>query len=238
MVIAIIEFFNFGKVEKFSPHKIYTIIVSVLFFTYIFLFKNNILDIKYLVLSPALFLIPMIFELFKKSENPLINLGYTSLAVIYITLPFSLLNFLVFPKINNNEFSYQLIFGLFWLIWTFDSGAYFAGSAFGKHKLFERISPKKTWEGVIGGFIASFGMSYVMYLVFGTLKIHEWLIVSFIISTTSIFGDLVESMLKRNFNIKDSGKIMPGHGGILDRIDSSLFSIPFVVIYLFLSEII
>jgi phosphatidate cytidylyltransferase len=202
------------------------------------LYKSNLIDIKYLIISPALLLLPLIFELYRKKENPLINIAYTSLAIVYITIPFSLMNFLVFPKINNYEYSYQLIFGLFFLIWTFDSGAYFTGSLIGKHKLFKRISPKKTWEGVIGGYIFSIGMSYIMFLIFGTLKIHEWLIVSFIISTTSIFGDLAESMLKRSFNIKDSGKIMPGHGGILDRIDSSLFSVPVVVIYLFLFDII
>lgn len=238
MVIAIIEFFNFGKSENFLPHKIFVIIISVLFFTFIHLFKSNLIELKFIIVFPALLLIPMIIELYKKSDKALINIAYTLMAIVYIAIPFSLMNFLAFPKVNNSEYSYQLIFGLFFLIWTFDSGAYFAGSALGKHKLFERISPKKTWEGLIGGYLFSIGMSYVMFLIFGTLNLTDWLVVSVIISTASTFGDLVESMLKRNFNIKDSGKIMPGHGGILDRIDSSLFSIPFVVIYLFLTNVI
>lgn len=238
MTIAIIEFFNFGKQKNFKPYKIFGILFSILFFTYIYLFKNNIVDLKYIILLPAILLLPMIFELYKKESKTIENISVTILAIIYIVLPFSLLNFLVFPKVNDYQYTYKLIFGLFFLIWTFDSGAYFSGSLFGKHKLFERISPKKTWEGVIGGYLVSIGISYVIFLIFKILTPIDWIIISIIVSTLSIFGDLVESHLKRYFNLKDSGKIMPGHGGILDRIDSSLFAIPFVVIYLFLQNII
>jgi phosphatidate cytidylyltransferase len=234
MTIAVLEFYNFGKSYELKPSKFFGVVISVLFFTLIHLYLAGYVELKYLILAPAIFLIPMIQELFRKSEKPILNLAVTYFGIIYVAIPISFLNFLVLPKVTNYEFTYKLILGLFMLIWVCDIGAYFIGSKFGKRKLFERVSPKKSWEGAIGGFLFSLAFSYLCYILFGTLSIVEWLIVSVIITVASIFGDLAESMLKRSINLKDSGTIMPGHGGILDRIDSSLFAIPFVIVFLFL----
>jgi len=236
MLIAINEMFKFTNTENIKPHKIFAFIFSALFFMILFLAKIEIIEFKYLALLPILLLVPFIIELYKKHEKPILNLATTYFAIIYIAIPISMSNFMVFPKANNHEFSYQLLLGMFLMIWSFDTGAYFTGSAIGKHKLFERISPKKSWEGVFGGYVLSALLSIACYKVFGILEIHEWLTISVIVSTFSIFGDLVESLFKRSVKLKDSGTIMPGHGGMLDRIDSSLFSIPAVVTYLFLTN--
>jgi len=235
-IIALNEMFNMTKSENIKPHKIFAFIFSALFFLVIFFAKLEIIQFKYLALFPFFLLIPFIIELYKKHPKPILNLATTFFAIIYIAIPIAISNFMVFPKANNHEFSYQLLLGMFLMIWSSDTGAFFVGSAIGKRKLFERISPKKSWEGVIGGYIFSLLISLAVYKIMGVLQIYEWLTISIIVSTFSIFGDLVESLFKRSVNLKDSGTIMPGHGGMLDRIDSSLFSIPAVVTYLFLTN--
>jgi phosphatidate cytidylyltransferase len=135
----------------------------------------------------------------------------------------------------TDTYSYQIILGFFILLWTNDTGAYLSGKYFGKHKLFERISPKKTWEGSIGGGILTLAFAYVLSIYFTNLNITNWLIIGVLIAVFGGLGDLVESMLKRSLGIKDSGKLLPGHGGILDRFDGLLLSVPFVYGYLQLS---
>ena len=233
MVLCLWEFFRLFNTEKIITHKIYAIIFSLLLFTYTFFLAKKMIAFEYIIFFPALLFLIFIFEIFKKSK-PFQNISYTLLGIFYIAVPFSLLNFLVFPSITDNNFTYKIISGFYVLIWAFDIGAYFFGSLFGKHLFFKRISPKKTWEGTIGGFIFSLLMSITVWYLFGTLEIYDWLVIAGISAIGAIFGDLTESMFKRASNIKDSGKIMPGHGGLLDRFDSSLFSIPFALIYIFL----
>jgi phosphatidate cytidylyltransferase len=131
------------------------------------------------------------------------------------------------------SFSPGIVIGFFFLIWANDSGAYLAGVSFGRHKLFERISPKKTWEGFIGGFVLALFVSWFLSGWLGVIGKYEWAIVSVIISIAGTFGDLLESMLKRSLDVKDSGSFLPGHGGFLDRFDSTIISFPLV--YLFIS---
>ena len=153
------------------------------------------------------------------------------LGVVYVALPLSLLTFLAFD--TNNQYSYHLILSLFILVWLSDVGGYFAGVNFGKHKLLERISPKKTWEGVAGGLVLCIVGAYILSQFLPTMNIYMWLVLGVLVSISSIIGDLIESMLKRSANIKDSGNVLPGHGGILDRFDSVLFVIPIVYIFKF-----
>ena len=233
MILCLWEFYRLFSSEKIITHKIFAIIFSVLLFLYTFLFVQKIIPFEYIIFFPALLFLIFVFEIFKKSK-PFQNISYTLLGIVYIAVPFSLLNFFVFPDITGNNFTYKIITGFFVLIWAYDIGAYFFGSLLGKHLFFKRISPKKTWEGTIGGFLFSLFMSITVYYLFNTLKIYDWLIIAAIASLGAILGDLTESMFKRASNTKDSGKIMPGHGGILDRFDSALFSIPFVLIYIFL----
>jgi phosphatidate cytidylyltransferase len=118
------------------------------------------------------------------------------------------------------------------LIWASDTGAYFSGKALGRTKLFERISPGKTWEGWVGGTLFCLGVAYVLSLYLADLELGYWLGVAAIVSVFGVLGDLSESMLKRSLGVKDSGNLLPGHGGILDRFDSLLMVVPFVVAFL------
>jgi phosphatidate cytidylyltransferase len=128
----------------------------------------------------------------------------------------------------------MFLLSVFILIWMSDVGGYFAGVNFGKHKLLERISPKKSWEGVAGGFVLCIISSIVLSNFVTKLDLTEWIILGIIICISSVIGDLIESMIKRTANVKDSGTILPGHGGILDRFDSALLVIPIVYIYIIL----
>jgi phosphatidate cytidylyltransferase len=144
-------------------------------------------------------------------------------------------NFLVFHEISgNNLYSPKLLVALFALIWTYDSGAYLVGVSIGKHRLFERISPKKSWEGAIGGTFTAILVSWLISRYIPEIQWTHWIIISILTVVSSTFGDLTESMFKRYFGIKDSGTILPGHGGILDRFDSLFFAVPVVVTYIYL----
>lgn len=158
------------------------------------------------------------------------ELGYFFLALAYITLPLLLLS-----KINSLQFENTfsvLSLSLFLLIWTNDTFAFLSGMAVGRHPLFERISPKKTWEGFAGGLVACLALGYGLYHWFGQLDLWQWLLYAFLVSIASVYGDFFESYLKRKAEVKDSGKLIPGHGGILDRIDSVLFAAPIIFVLL------
>jgi phosphatidate cytidylyltransferase len=153
------------------------------------------------------------------------------LGIIYVAVPVTLLINIIHP---SQEIGYNPLFfvGFLMLILASDSGAYLAGTAFGKHKLFERISPKKSWEGAIGGLLLSivFAIGFSYFLPF--LTMIEWIGLSVITVIAGIYGDLVESLLKRNVGAKDSGTLLPGHGGVLDRLDSIILATPFAYVYL------
>jgi len=198
---------------------------------------------SFLVLIPMMLLI-MVIELYRKQDKPFDSLAHTLFSVLYTAIPFSMFPFAAFSRTglnsilphNNIIFSPGIIIGFFILIWANDTGAYLTGMLFGRHKLMERISPKKTWEGFIGGLIiASFAAWFLSDWLGVVDKIH-WVIISLIISVAGTYGDLVESMLKRSTGVKDSGTIMPGHGGFLDRFDSAILSFPLV--YLFISLVV
>ena len=197
-------------------------------------------------MSSFLFLIPlviliMIIELYRKQDKPFDSLAHTFFPVLYTALPFSLFPFSAFSHsgmssiipIEGLIFSPGIIIGFFLLIWANDTGAYLAGVSFGRHRLMERISPKKSWEGFFGGFILALPVAWLLSEWLGVIGTRDWIIVSVIISIAGTYGDLVESMLKRSGGVKDSGTIMPGHGGFLDRFDSTIISFPLV--YLFIS---
>lgn len=187
-----------------------------------------------LVLLPLSFSL-FIIELYKKNTLPFTQIGLQLMGVFYVALPFSLYHFVhQFPVGGNETFNPWLLAGLFILIWTNDTFAYLFGSLFGKRRLFERISPKKSWEGTIGGIVTALGMGWILGTYTHTLDVKSWLIIAAILIPAAIFGDLVESLFKRSLNVKDSGKIMPGHGGVLDRFDASNFALPFIVFYLYL----
>lgn len=185
----------------------------------------------------------LVSELYLKQTNPINNWAYTMLSQMYIALPFSMINVLAFRSTpdGNVTFEWLLPLSLFIFLWTNDTGAYCSGSLLGRHKLFPRISPGKSWEGSIGGAVFVMIAAAIIYflnvgqtdgLVAGML-LWQWLGLGLVVVVFGTWGDLVESLFKRTLGIKDSGNILPGHGGMLDRFDSSLMAIPAAVVYLY-----
>lgn len=190
------------------------------------------------ILIPYLFLIIylMIAELYLKRKNPLHNIAYTMMSQMYIALPFAALNILAFHTSltgSASEYNPILPLSIFVFTWINDTGAYCTGVLFGKHRLFERISPKKSWEGSIGGGIFSTIAAVIMAHFFPFMPLGVWIGLGLTVVVFGTWGDLTESLLKRTLDIKDSGNILPGHGGMLDRFDSTLMAVPASVIYLY-----
>lgn len=224
MVLGLNEFYHL-----FKDHPIVSVNKEIGIFIGIFIFCLLVgTSLEWLPKLSIILVFPLFFtliltELWKKKDHPLINISVLVFGIIYVVVPFFLT-----IDLNLRSDSYMpSVVGMFILIWTNDSFAYLTGRVLGKRKLFERISPKKTWEGTIGGVI----MTIVFGFIIGTYINREetlfWVVSAMIIAPCSIYGDLLESLFKRSLNIKDSGNILPGHGGILDRFDAALFSIPF-----------
>ncbi len=186
------------------------------------------LQFAYLLLM--VFFLVFVFELFRKDEDSRQRIGTWFTGFVYIALPFGLMNSL-FVTGNLEGFRTDILIGLFIIIWTSDVFAYLVGSRLGKHKLFERISPKKTWEGSLGGLLFALLAAYILSLFYTLFSLTEWMILAVIIVLTGALGDLIESMLKRQAGLKDSGTLFPGHGGVLDRFDAVMFATPFVFVY-------
>lgn len=174
-------------------------------------------------------------ELFGKHPNPIANLGTIMLSQMYVVLPLSLINVLAFTPFEcyHSEAPYYAItLAIYIFIWVNDTGAYLSGITLGRHKMFPRISPKKSWEGAIGGALATTASAFIVAHFYTFMGLWQWVGMAFVVVLAGTFGDLTESMIKRQLDIKDSGHILPGHGGFLDRLDSMLFAIPAVVVYL------
>jgi len=201
---------------------------GILLFLSSYLFKSDILPYTVFSIYGLYIVLVLVFELYRQKSNPLHNWAYFILGQIIVALPFSLLNFILFV----DDYQPLVLLSVFVTIWVNDTGAYLVGVTFGKHRLFERISPKKSWEGFVGGALAALLSGYVFSLFIPQISLINWLIFSEIIVVFGTFGDLIESLMKRTVNIKDSGKIIPGHGGLLDRFDSMLLAAPVVFIYL------
>jgi phosphatidate cytidylyltransferase len=233
LVAGIIEFNMLFGQSDVKPNKIIGLSVSTILFAVSFLIAKRVIEVKYILGIMPLFLMIMAAELYRKKDKPVENIAVTIFSIIYLAIPLSLINFLVFPEIlNTNSYTPKLLIALFALIWIYDSGAYLVGVTIGKNRLFERISPKKSWEGAIGGTLIVVSASYFISGFIPEIKLIHWIIISILTVVSSTFGDLTESMFKRHFGIKDSGNILPGHGGILDRFDSLFFAAPTVVMYL------
>lgn len=200
-------------------------------------------------LTPASVFIPylvsiiylLIAELYLIHDDPINNWAYTMMSQIYIALPFSLLNVLAFRSVGPDiTYTYLIPLCVFVFLWMNDTGAYLCGSLLGKHKLFPRISPGKSWEGSIGGGILVMGIAVLIWYLTEQYSVNElnlnafeWAGLGLTVVVFGTWGDLIESLLKRTLGIKDSGTILPGHGGMLDRFDSSLLAIPAAVVYLY-----
>ncbi len=228
-----IEFYRMAETSGASPQKVLGIALGLTFFILMFLRNLQLVTEKVLWLMFPLLFSLFIFELFRKKEKPLTNIALTLAGIAVTALPFSLMSTFVFIKTQGNtQFYPWILMGIFFILWTYDTGAYLIGMKFGRFKLFKRISPKKSWEGAIGGGVIASIVGILNAVVFDALSLTGWLGITGILIVFGTLGDLVESMCKRSLGIKDSGKILPGHGGILDRFDSLLFSIPFIFVWL------
>lgn len=233
-LITFLGLFEFNglvsKQENVKISKIKGAIGGLLLFAGVYLFisiSNPLLLLLYFLYMLMVF----IGELYLKKENAIKALAYFSLGQIYIAVPFALLNLLAFGYEANN-YRWVYILAILVFIWVNDSFAYLTGMAFGKHRLFERISPKKSWEGFIGGAIFAIASSLVFSHFFDKLSMIEWMGFAAVVVAFGTWGDLIESLMKRTLGVKDSGNMIPGHGGILDRFDSTILAIPAVFVYL------
>ena len=233
------EFYRLAKKAGTSPQCAVGLLAGALMITAMVAILYNQLAITIVAMVIFMLLIPMplIFELYRKSATPMANVGITYAGVIYVALPMTLLMF--FPTMlgaGNGWQPWSVIFYIF-IIWANDVFAYLFGITLGKHRLFERISPKKSWEGFFGGLLGAMAMGFVAAKVLDA-NVAMWIGLALIAAITGVFGDLVESLLKRSVDVKDSGNIIPGHGGWLDRFDALIFSVPFAFIYLAIVELI
>ncbi len=225
-----LEFYKLLGLDGNIPLKSYGTFSGLTIFTLTFLVEKHALPpTMYMLIFPIVSGIFFI-KLYKKNEHkPFTNIAFTFLGIIYVGLPFALLNVAVFFE---GEYNFHIILGSMLILWASDTGAYFAGVNFGRRKLFERISPKKTWEGSIGGAALALLMAFALSQLFPELELWRWMCIALIIIVAGTYGDLIESLFKRSIAIKDSGTAIPGHGGFLDRFDGLLLAAPFIAAFL------
>ena len=240
--ISALTIYEFGQLvnmraEGVKINKTINMLGGAYLFLAIMGFCIDAADSKIFIPYVLLLLYMMISELYLKKENPVLNWAYSMLSQLYIGLPFALLNVLAFHNDPGSEYSsvsYNPILPLsiFIFLWLNDTGAYCIGSLIGKHRLFERISPKKSWEGFFGGLILSLASSQAFAWFAPEINRMNWLGLAATVVLFGTWGDLIESLLKRTLGVKDSGNVLPGHGGMLDRFDSVMLAVPVSYIYI------
>ena len=228
--------------EDVTVNRFITTVAGVYFFLAVAGFRTGIVG-NFVVFVPYLLTIIYLFigGLYTANKNAINDWAYTMLSQMYIALPFSMINVLAFEtSAFDGQIHYDMLLPLsvFIFLWTNDTGAYCSGSLFGKHKLFPRISPAKSWEGSIGGGIFVIIAAIIIGYIANDGEAHRlsilgWVGLGVVVAVFGTWGDLVESLFTRTLGVKDSGNILPGHGGMLDRFDSSLMAIPAAVIYLY-----
>lgn len=231
-ILGMWEFYGLIEAGGGHPNKPVAVLSGVILYVSFAINSCGYFDGRVLLLNIPMLFILFIAELWRKQENPFANIAFSLLGVLYIALPFGLMTFFFSPVVPSGPLHYGTALGFLIILWSSDTGAYLVGSLLGKHRLFERISPKKSWEGSIGGALLAFAVAYGISFIYAGLSPFEWLVMAALIVIFGTWGDLVESLLKRSLNIKDSGNILPGHGGILDRFDAVLMAVPFVFVFL------
>jgi phosphatidate cytidylyltransferase len=231
-LLALTEFYKLVTNLQFHPGSKEGLFLSTIFFASVAFVFAQYCDWRILLVNVISVGIIFIRELYKDSLTPFQNLALTFFGVAYITLPMIAFASISFLPFHEERYHPEMILGYFIILWASDSGAYAIGTLIGKHKLFERISPNKTWEGTVGGGVLSLAAAYFISSLAIEISLIDWLIISLIIVVTGTYGDLFKSLLKRSAHVKDSGNLLPGHGGFLDRFDSLIGSAPFVFGYL------
>jgi len=230
---TMLEFYHLGLKAKLRPQSLLGVFIGMAFFIWSYFYSSG--RIEQLTLYGFVPLLVSIFvvELYRHQQKPMQNIAFTLLGIFYIALPFSLMNFIT---INGSSYSMDynpnILLGILFLVWANDTGAYVVGVSMGKHKMIPRISPKKSWEGFVGGKATTLLVAWVIAMFFDEVSLKHWLAIGLITTFMAVLGDLVESMFKRSIGVKDSGKFLPGHGGLLDRFDALLMVLPMVYVYL------
>ena len=233
-ILSVEEFYRLVSTEEVKPQKRWglALTISVYLPLCLYFFKGE--PLQYLLICVPISILIIVAELYRNKPNPFHNIAYTLFGVLFAALPFCFFYGIAFI---DGEYSSHYPLAFLILLWSSDTGAYLFGVSMGKHKLFERHSPKKTWEGFAGGMVTSLAAATVLSIYFNELPFYHWLAISVIIVVSGTLGDLSESMLKRSLSAKDSGSLLPGHGGLLDRFDGLLLAAPLVFVYLQLINI-
>lgn len=220
--------------ENANLQRTVNVLGGVYLFIATFVYANGLTDGKIFLPYLLFIMLTMIAELYYKAPNPINNWAFTLFAQVYCAGSFSILNFIGAEPGTPGVMSYTPIFimAIFIFVWLDDTGAYLVGSLIGKHKLFERISPKKSWEGFFGGLILSLASSQAFAWFAPEINRMNWLGLAATVVLFGTWGDLIESLLKRTLGVKDSGNVLPGHGGMLDRFDSVMLAVPASYIYI------
>ena len=233
------EFYRFSQKAGYEPMKalgIFTGVVMLCAGLALSMFfdtanSGNALVLLVASIAALVLIVPLMFicELYRKSSTPIANIATSLLGALYVALPMALL--IVIPMLlGGGEWNPWIMILYIFIIWANDVFAYLFGITLGRHRLFERISPKKSWEGFFGGLLGAMAMGWVAATILGA-SVPMWIGLALVAAISGVFGDLVESLMKRSVDIKDSGNIIPGHGGWLDRFDALILSAPFVFIY-------
>ncbi|MCA5006598.1 phosphatidate cytidylyltransferase [Sphingobacterium bovistauri] len=230
---ALYEFYGIAKSEDNKPNVILGMLTAIVLAVLVSLHFVGVIPFKYVWVFIPFFSFIFIASLYQKSKLPFNDIAYTILGIIYACIPFL---FFVALGFISGSFNHYIPLGFLIILWANDTGAYLSGRSFGKHKLFERISPNKTWEGFVGGVLFAMLIALNLEQYFGSLQKWEWVTMAAIIGVFGTLGDLVESMLKRSLGVKDSGNILPGHGGLLDRFDGLLIAAPLVFLFLLMLQ--
>jgi len=234
IILCLREFYRLINIYEETKINLYVHGVggAVLFLT-AFLYISGITG-RYIFSLYMLYVIgTFIYELYAQQKNPITRLSYILFGQLYIALPFSVLNLLIFPSTSNTPtYEWIWVMALLLFIWANDTGAYLIGIRFGKHRLWERISPKKSWEGFFGGLVFTVAVACIFAHFNQQIALYHWIALSLGVVVFSTYGDLFESLVKRSVEVKDSGRSLPGHGGFLDRFDSLLFAVYAMLFYI------
>jgi phosphatidate cytidylyltransferase len=234
------EYYKLIRSSGIKPRVVPGMIAGISAYLLSSLAASGMIPLKSILWILPVIILIMISELYRPQERPFDSLAHTFFPLIYTVIPFSMFPFSAFSHtglsslLSHGElvFSPGIVIGFFLLIWSNDTGAYLAGVSFGRHKLMKSISPKKTWEGFIGGILLAIIIAWLLSGWLGVISRAGWVVIALIISVAGTYGDLVESMLKRSAGVKDSGTILPGHGGFLDRFDSTIITFPLVYLFI------
>ena len=238
LAVGMSEFYTLAEKQGSKPQRVVGLVTGLVLFVLNFAFISDDIEILgsarqtfacglafLLLLLPAMF----ICELYRRHGNPAANIGTTLMGVVYVAMPLSVMCYI--PMIGGDSWNPWVMLFYVFIIWGNDVFAYLVCMSIGRHRLFERLSPKKSWEGFFGGLAGAVAMGYVAARVLDA-DVWAWRGLALVAAATGVLGDLVESMFKRAAGVKDSGTLIPGHGGVLDRFDAMLLSAPFVFVYM------